>query len=95
MDLGKSIKIIRKEGGFKQNEFCELVGITQSYLSSIENNKKKPSIEVLEKITNALNIPLALLFWFTLTEDDITESKKESYRLIKPSIDGLLNAFFN
>lgn len=95
MNLGQSIKTVRKNKGFKQKDFCTKVGITQSYLSSIENGKKKPSIEVLEKIANTVNIPIPVLFWFTVTENDVDKRKLEMFKLLKPSVDKLIADLFN
>jgi len=38
MDIGKVIKEARKSKGLKQQSFAEMCGITQTYLSQIENN---------------------------------------------------------
>lgn len=95
MNLGNAIKTLRKQKQLKQKQFCDEVGITQSYLSTIESNKKKPSIEVLEKIACKLNTPFAVLFWFTLDENDVEPRKQEMFKLLKPSIDGLINELFN
>ena len=90
MNLGNAIKTVRKNKGLKQKQFCELIGITQSYLSGIENGNKKPSIDVLEKIAETVNIPIPVLFWFTVSEDDVNERKLEMFKLLKPSVDKLI-----
>ena len=95
MNLGQSIKIVRKNKGLKQKDFCDKVGITQSYLSGIENGKKKPSIDVLEKISDAVNIPIPIMFWFTVTENDVDSSKLEMFKLLKPSLDRLITDLVN
>jgi transcriptional regulator with XRE-family HTH domain len=38
------------------------IGITQPNMSNIVNNKVNPSLETLEKIANALNVPISDLF---------------------------------
>lgn len=95
MDLGKSIKQLRKQKNYNQKQFCEIVEITQSYLSLIESNKKKPSLEVLEKIASKLETPFAVLFWFTLDSTDVEPRKLEMFELLKPSIDKLITNLFN
>jgi len=95
MDLGKSVKTVRKNKGYNQEQFCKLVGITQSYLSGIENNKRKPSTEVLEKIADTVNMTLPVLFWFAVEEKDVHNTKLEMFRLFKPSIDKLITDLFN
>jgi len=95
MNLGLAVKTLRKNKGLTQSNFCEMVGITQSYLSQVENGNKEPSIDVVKKIADALGTPIPVLFWFTLTEEDVDESKVEVFKLLKPSVDSLVNAFFN
>lgn len=95
MDLGLAVRTLRKSKGLTQGNFCEMVGITQSYLSQVENGNKEPSIDVVKKIADALGTPMPVLFWFTLTEEDVDESKVEVFKLLKPSVDSLVDAFFN
>lgn len=95
MNLGLAVKTLRKNKGLTQGNFCEIVGITQSYLSQVENGNKEPSIDVVKKIADALGTPMPVLFWFTLTEEDVDDSKVEVFKLLKPSVDSLVDAFFN
>jgi transcriptional regulator with XRE-family HTH domain len=71
MNLGNAVKELRKKRGLTQGNFCEEIGITQSYLSQVEKGHKEPSIDVLKKIADALGTPMPVLFWFTLTEEDV------------------------
>ncbi|MBM7071474.1 helix-turn-helix transcriptional regulator [Shewanella sp. 202IG2-18] len=43
MTFGQIIKSFRTEKGLSQPEFAEQVGIEQSYLSKLENDKSLPS----------------------------------------------------
>lgn len=63
MAIGKNIKLYRTIVGLKQKELAQMVEVKESYLSSIENDKKEPSLSLLKKISKALNIPLSMLFW--------------------------------
>jgi len=67
MNLGETIKELRKRKGFNQGQLCELCEITQSYLSHIETNNKTPSIPVLESLAIQLDVPVFGLF--ILAED--------------------------
>ena len=87
MNLGLAVKTLRKNKGLTQGNLCEMVGITQSYLSQVENGNKEPSIYVVKKIANALEIPMAMLFWFALTEKDVDDSKVQLFKSLKPSVD--------
>lgn len=53
LTVGDKIKVCRKKYGLKQAIF-ESYGVTQYYLSLIENNKRNPSDEMVESIYKAL-----------------------------------------
>jgi len=94
MNIGQSIKKLRKAKGINQVTFAEFVGITQTYLSQIENGHKEPSTYVLNLISEELEIPLPILFWFSVEETDIIPKKKQAFKTLKPAVDALLKEFF-
>ncbi len=94
MNIGNAIKDLRQQKGFNQNNFAVLSGLSQSYLSSIEKGRKEPTLSVLKQIADALCIPMPVLVFFSLDKDDITESKKDAYNLLAPSIKGLISDVF-
>ncbi|GIM29863.1 hypothetical protein CPJCM30710_25290 [Clostridium polyendosporum] len=49
------IKETRKTVGITQQELAQKVGATREYISNIENNHKKPSLDLLERIALVLN----------------------------------------
>lgn len=63
VNIGKSIKFVRLAAGLKQGQVAELLGITQNYLSLLENNKAEPSLALLSKISEAFRVPAAFLLW--------------------------------
>lgn len=66
--IGQNISSIRKQRGYTLSELSERTGISKSYLSNIERNlKQNPSIHVIEKIAEVLNVDLKLLL--KITED--------------------------
>ena len=48
--IGKRIKLRRKELNIKQNELAEKLNISNNHLSSVENGREKPSLELLLNI---------------------------------------------
>ncbi len=48
--IGQRIRQIRKEKGLSQKKFAERIGISQNYLSQIENDKFKPARPLLISI---------------------------------------------
>jgi len=95
MKIGKIIKSTRKKEGIQQKQLAADCGITPSYLSQIENGLKEPNISTLEAISKSLNIPLPILFYLSLDESDIPEEKRDSYKQLFPSINALIEKFFN
>lgn len=94
MNLGNAIKGIRKQKGLTQIELASLCNITQTYLSQIENNSKEPNLSILKSISNNLKIPLPIIFFLSLTEEDIQPNKRDAFKIISPSINSLVNEFF-
>ncbi len=60
--LGNNIKIFRKKLKLTQLELSIQAVIAEDYLQSIEVGRRKPSLDVLEKIAKALKIELYELF---------------------------------
>lgn len=57
-DYRDMIKRKRIELGLSQNQLAKLVGITQPFMNEIESGRKNPSVEVLFKICEQLEIPM-------------------------------------
>lgn len=76
-----------------QKEFANRVGISQTYLSQIETGLKTPTISVLETISKYFECPLSILFWYGIEEADVSDSKKEYFRFLKPTVDAMINEF--
>lgn len=95
MNIGNAIKQRRKELGIKQNQLAEASNISQTYLSQIESNSKEASSKVISDICNALNIPIAILIWKSIENSDISPRKLDAFKMLKPSVDGLINSFID
>jgi len=94
MNIGQSIKKLRKDMAVSQSDLAINSGISQTYLSQIENGVKIPSHDVLTKIAFELDIPLAILYWYSLEREDIKPNKHKAYMFLKPSIDAMIEQFF-
>lgn len=62
MQIGTNIKIIRIAKNISQKQLAYSLGITTNYLSMVENNQKKPSLTLLEKLAQVLQTPLQNIF---------------------------------
>lgn len=53
--IGKRIRAIRKRKGLSQSKLSELIDITPTYMSYVENGLKGLSLDSFIKLANALN----------------------------------------
>ncbi len=59
LEIGKKIRLLRKERGYTQEELAKMVGISRATLSKIENSSfSKVSAVVLENILSSLGYGL-------------------------------------
>lgn len=88
--IGDALKRIRTIYGYKANELCQLLEISPSYLSEIENNKKQPSLELLKRYSNVYGIKLSSLI---LLSENFEEAEKSgrSKNFIRALMIGLIN----
>jgi transcriptional regulator with XRE-family HTH domain len=95
--LGARIKELRKACKFSQEELAEMIGVEPQHMSRVESGRSYPSLDRLEKISTALNVPLKDFFEFMHLEDaaerlenidnlakDLSEERQRFvYRMIK------------
>src|SRR6202161_2754164 len=63
MIIGDRLRLMREEKQFSQGEIEERTGLLRCYISRVENGHTVPSIETLEKLARALEVPLYQLFY--------------------------------
>ncbi|EJT5930472.1 helix-turn-helix transcriptional regulator [Clostridium perfringens] len=63
MNISENIKRIRIDKKLSRRELAELTGVSQVYLTSIEFNKRNPTLETLNKLAKGLNVNLEDLFY--------------------------------
>jgi len=74
------IKKIRESKNITLYKLSKETGISRTYLRDLENNKKfNPTLLMLEKISNALNVKLKELFY---SLEEIDALKIEMYKRI-------------
>lgn len=62
MNIGGKIKFLRTQKNITVNKLAIQAGISQSFLRDIELGNKKPSVEILSYICDALEISLKDFF---------------------------------
>lgn len=62
MNIGERLRFFREKKGVTVNKLANLAGISQSAVREIELSTRNPTIETLELLCNALDIPLKDFF---------------------------------
>lgn len=71
MNIGLRLQEVRNKKGLSQRELAKRVGVTNSTISLIEQNKVSPSISSLKKVLDG--IPISLADFFTVDLDTTAE----------------------
>ena len=62
--LGDSLRLLRKMHSIPAKHLANKLGISATYLSEIENNKKKPTLDLLMKYAEYFKVkPSTILFF--------------------------------
>lgn len=80
--FGMRIKELRKNRGLSQEELAEKADVSSKYLSRIEMGQYFPSMDVLIKLADVLNVDIKDLFEFS--------HKAPSQRELKETLNSLL-----
>lgn len=62
LDIGSIIRGFRLQKGMSQGDIEKRTGLLRCYLSRVENGHTVPSLETLQKIAGALEVPLSQFF---------------------------------
>lgn len=81
--LGKRIASRRRVLNMTQEDVAEITGLSNNYISNIENNHSIPSIETLMKVCNALSTTpdYFLLGNFRIVDDNLLFEINEKIKL--------------
>jgi transcriptional regulator with XRE-family HTH domain len=90
MDLGTTIKNLRKSKGYTQSEFAKLCDITQTSLSLIESNNNRPNSNTLKNICITLQVPESYIYLLSIDEADIPKSKLKLFKKLFPPVKDML-----
>ena len=74
-DLGVRVRKIRKESGLTQERLAFNAKISPTFLSHIERGAKKASLHTVQKLADALGIPIRNLF--CLPKEPVVYPKNE------------------
>ena len=78
--LGDRIKQLRKERSVTQEELANNASINRSYLSVVENGHSSPTVDVLERLAEALGVNVWTLL-SEIEEKHFTYDTEEEYEM--------------
>lgn len=87
--IGNTLRLLRKIFGKSIKELSVELGISPSYISAIEHNKRNPSLDLLGRYSKVFDIRLNQLLFFheEITDDeDIGFFERSSKPLVKKAI---------
>jgi len=73
MNLGRAISLLRVQRGLTQAALAPRAGISVSYLSLLETNKRKdPALSTIQKLAQALSVPAGILFFLAADQTELS-----------------------
>lgn len=91
-NLGVIIKTARLNKDYTREQLAEKIHISSRYLTSIENENKKPSYDILYKLVRELGIPADTIF-FPEMKQNLSE-KEQLVRMISQCDEHSLRVLF-
>jgi len=72
MNYAKALRITRAISGMQQKELASKAELDTSYVSLLEQGKRKPSLKTIHVLSKALGIPSELFTLLATESDDLT-----------------------
>lgn len=74
MKIGSTLKYLRKSAKLTQKELADKCSMSRGYLADLESDRYNPSIDTLQTISDALEVPIN--YFFTVDNINIPPSPK-------------------
>lgn len=92
--LGNTLKRLRGIYGYSAKEMSDLLGISSSYLSEIENGKKKVSMDLLDRYSELFGLRVSTLVRFSEDYED-AELNNAGQKFITSLMSKVIEAYSN
>lgn len=80
--VGRRVRDLRKQAGLSQEQLGEIAGFHFSYIGGVERAEKNITLVNLQKIADALNVPIIELFAYTSHNNLQVNEKDELLEII-------------
>jgi transcriptional regulator with XRE-family HTH domain len=78
MKLGKALKLCRSARDLSLEIVAERAGISTSYLSRLENEKREPTLAMISKVADALDIPVPMIVFLAAEPGELKGLDKKT-----------------
>ena len=101
MTFGKNLKEVRKRLGLTQTSLAQMIGVSTSFVTEIEEGRKAPSFITIEKISSVTRVPVWSYFiegGCDVSDEISVDQQILSFKLKKElmeSIPRLIDSVFN
>lgn len=85
--IKNNIKLFRKKRGLTQTELANILGISQVHLGRLENNSRSLDLELIGKLSEALDVKPYELLPKEWQPQEITEEEKQLLELFRKKTD--------
>ena len=82
MKVGDHVRELRKQKNLSQGDIETRTGLLRCYVSRVENGYTVPSIQTLEKIARAFDVPLYQLFYEGIEKPSLAVVLKPKKELV-------------
>lgn len=91
MSIGENVRKIRELKGMTQQELADSIGISRSYLGDLEKNRRNPSTETIEKLSELLGVSVFYIMKGMKTKQDELFFNKIKKNDFNDLIDEIMN----
>jgi len=78
MNIGKALRLCRSAKELSLETVAERAGISVSYLSRLENDKREASLTIVGKLAEALGIPVPVIVFLASDDKELKGMDKKT-----------------
>lgn len=92
MNIGHALKVCRSAKKLSLGELAGLTELSASYLSMIESGKREPRLSSLEKIADAMSVPVPILLFLAADSRELEGMDPETSRRLSAAALNVMRA---
>lgn len=63
--LSEALRLLRVFHDMRQNELAEMLDVSKSYISELENGNRIPSLDMIQKYSTLFKVPVSSIMFFS------------------------------